>query len=72
MVMVAGKRGDAEALWAEVSRVLAPIGLRLAAETTGVRHIDEGFDFPAGASSAALGGVEAASERSTPIRRRKR
>jgi RNA-directed DNA polymerase len=45
VVMVAGQRDDAEALWAEVSSVLAPIGLRLSAEKTGVRHIDEGFDF---------------------------
>ncbi len=45
VVMVAGQRGDAEALWAEVSSVLAPIGLRLSAEKTRVRHIDEGFDF---------------------------
>jgi len=45
VVMVAGKRGDAEALRAEVSSVLAPIGLRLSEAKTGVRHIDEGFDF---------------------------
>jgi RNA-directed DNA polymerase len=45
VVMVAGQRGDAEALRAEVSGVLAPIGLRLSEAKTGVRHIDEGFDF---------------------------
>ena len=45
VVMVAGKRGDAEALQAEVSSVLAPIGLRLSGEKTRVCHIDEGFDF---------------------------
>jgi RNA-directed DNA polymerase len=45
VVMVAGQRGDAEALRAEVSGVLAPIGLRLSEQKTGVRHIDEGFDF---------------------------
>jgi RNA-directed DNA polymerase len=45
VVMVAGQRDDAEALWAEVSGVLAPIGLRLSEQKTGVRHIDEGFDF---------------------------
>ena len=45
VVMVAGKRGDAEALRAEVSSVLAPIGLRLSGEKTRVCHIDEGFDF---------------------------
>jgi RNA-directed DNA polymerase len=45
VVMVGGARADAEALWDEVSTVLAPIGLRLSAEKTGVCHIDEGFDF---------------------------
>ncbi len=45
VVMVAGKRDDAEALRTEVSGVLAPIGLRLSEQKTGVRHIDEGFDF---------------------------
>ena len=45
VVMVAGQQGDAEALRAEVNSVLAPIGLRLSSEKTGVRHIDEGFDF---------------------------
>ncbi len=45
VVMVAGTRADAEALWAEVGAVLAPMGLRLSAEKTRVCHIDEGFDF---------------------------
>jgi RNA-directed DNA polymerase len=45
VVMVGGTRGDAEALWAEVTAVLAPIGLRLSDEKTRVCHIDEGFDF---------------------------
>lgn len=45
VVMVAGSRDDAEALWAEVSSVLAPIGLRLSESKTGICHIDEGFDF---------------------------
>jgi RNA-directed DNA polymerase len=45
VVMVWGARGDAEALWGEVSSVLAPIGLRLSEEKTRVCHIDEGFDF---------------------------
>ena len=45
VIMVGGARGDAEALWDEVSAVLAPIGLRLSAEKTRVCHIDEGFDF---------------------------
>jgi RNA-directed DNA polymerase len=45
VVMVAGTRDDAEALWDEVSTVLAPMGLRLSAEKTRVCHLDEGFDF---------------------------
>nr|WP_280454506.1 group II intron reverse transcriptase/maturase [Nocardia brasiliensis] len=45
VVMVAGKRVDAEALWDEVGAVLAPMGLRLSVEKTRVCHIDEGFDF---------------------------
>jgi RNA-directed DNA polymerase len=45
VIMVGGARGDAEALWDEVTAVLAPIGLRLSAEKTRVCHIDEGFDF---------------------------
>jgi len=45
VVMVGGTRDDADALWAEVSAVLAPMGLRLSGEKTRVCHIDEGFDF---------------------------
>jgi len=45
VVMVAGQRADADALWAEVGAVLAPMGLRLSDEKTRVCHIDEGFDF---------------------------
>ena len=45
VVMVAGTRDDAEALWDEVAAVLAPVGLRLSEEKTRVCHIDEGFDF---------------------------
>jgi RNA-directed DNA polymerase len=45
VVMIAGSHGDAEALWGEVTAVLAPMGLRLSEEKTGVCHIDEGFDF---------------------------
>ena len=45
VVMVAGTRDDAEALWDEVTVVLAPMGLRLSEEKTRVCHIDEGFDF---------------------------
>jgi len=45
VVMIAGTRDDAETLWAEVSSVLAPMGLRLSEEKTRVCHLDEGFDF---------------------------
>ncbi|NKY31442.1 group II intron reverse transcriptase/maturase [Nocardia gamkensis] len=45
VIMVAGKRSDAEALWDEVGTVLAPMGLRLSEEKTRVCHVDEGFDF---------------------------
>jgi len=45
VVMVAGTRNDANALWAEVAAVLAPMGLRLSEEKTRICHIDEGFDF---------------------------
>lgn len=45
VVMVFGKREQAESLWDEVATVLAPAGLRLAPDKTRVVHIDEGFDF---------------------------
>jgi RNA-directed DNA polymerase len=45
VVLVAGTRADAEALWGEVAAVLAPMGLRLSADKTRVCHIDEGFEF---------------------------
>jgi RNA-directed DNA polymerase len=45
VVMVAGSRQDAEALWSEVGTVLTAMGLRLSLEKTRVCHIDEGFDF---------------------------
>jgi RNA-directed DNA polymerase len=45
VLLVTGDRHHAEALHAEVSAVLAPLGLRLALEKTRVVHIDEGFDF---------------------------
>src|ERR1700730_6500756 len=43
--MVAGTRTDAQALWQEISTVLAAVGLRLSVEKSRVCHIDEGFDF---------------------------
>ena len=45
VVMVHGTRADTEALWDEVTSVLAPMGLRLSEAKTRVCHIDEGFDF---------------------------
>ena len=45
VVMIHGQRDDAEALWAEVGAVLAPMGLRPSEAKTTVCHIDEGFDF---------------------------
>jgi RNA-directed DNA polymerase len=45
VVMVGGTRDDAEALFDEVTTVLAPMGLRLSEEKTRVCHIDEGLDF---------------------------
>ena len=45
VVMVAGTRGDAEALRGEVSDMLAPMGLGLSEAKSKVCHIDEGFDF---------------------------
>lgn len=45
VILVNGSREHAEALWDEVSAVIAPLGLRLAESKTRVCHIDEGFDF---------------------------
>jgi RNA-directed DNA polymerase len=45
VVMVAGTRADTEALWPELGSVLAPMGLSLSVEKSGICHIDEGFDF---------------------------
>ena len=45
VVLVAGQRDHADALWDEVGSVLAPMGLRLSVDKTRVCHIDEGFDF---------------------------
>lgn len=45
VVMVNGDRSLAEAQWADVSDVLAGIGLRLAPAKTRLVHIDQGFDF---------------------------
>jgi RNA-directed DNA polymerase len=43
--MVHGSRTHAEALWDEVTEVLAPLGVRLSEAKTRVTHLDEGLDF---------------------------
>ena len=43
--MVCGTRAHADALWDEVSQVLAPLGLRLSVAKSRVCHLDEGLDF---------------------------
>ncbi|MFC4016311.1 group II intron reverse transcriptase/maturase [Nonomuraea purpurea] len=45
LVLIAGNRGHAESMRAEVAEVLSPMGLRLSTEKTRITHIDEGFDF---------------------------
>jgi RNA-directed DNA polymerase len=45
LIMVNGTRDHADALWDEVTAVLAPMGLSLSGEKTRVCHIDDGFDF---------------------------
>ncbi|MGZ6652402.1 MAG: group II intron reverse transcriptase/maturase [Solirubrobacteraceae bacterium] len=45
VICVAGSRGHAETLKAEVEQVIAPLGLRLSPEKTRVVSIDDGFDF---------------------------
>jgi len=45
VIMVHGSRAHADALWDEVSDVLAPLGLRLSEAKSRVCHLDEGFDF---------------------------
>ena len=44
-MLVAGDRVHAERVREDVAAVLAPMGLRLSADKTAVRHIDEGMDF---------------------------
>ena len=45
VIMVHGSKADADALWDEVTDVLAPLGLRLSMAKTRVCHLDEGLDF---------------------------
>ena len=71
VVMVAGHRVDAEALWDEVGDVLAPMGLRLSVEKTRVCHIDEGFDFLGWRIQRRAWRSRTGSGPSTPIHRRR-
>jgi hypothetical protein len=52
VLVVSGTRAQTEALREEVAAVLAQVGLRLSEQKTRIAHIDEGFDFLVGASSA--------------------
>jgi RNA-directed DNA polymerase len=45
VVLVHGGRADAEALREEVTRVLAPTGLRLSPAKTRITHMGDGFEF---------------------------
>ncbi|MFG1886234.1 group II intron reverse transcriptase/maturase [Micromonospora sp. NPDC049102] len=45
VVLVFGTQANAEAVREEVSRVLAPVGLRLSVAKTQVVHMSDGFDF---------------------------
>jgi len=45
VVLVHGQRADVETLHEDVTRVLAPLGLRLSAAKTRVLHMSDGFDF---------------------------
>jgi RNA-directed DNA polymerase len=45
VALVAGTREHVEALRAEITAVLAPMGLRLSEAKTTIVHLDEGFDF---------------------------
>ena len=71
VVLVHGTREHAEALRAEVTQVLAPIGLRLSQAKTSVVHFDEGFDF-LGWRIQRRRKRGTASATSTPTRRRRR
>ena len=71
LVVVAGARGDAEALWDEASTVLAPVGLRLSSAKTRVVTLTRGLTSSAGESSADPGAVEPARRRCTHIRPRR-
>nr|WP_205164229.1 group II intron reverse transcriptase/maturase [Arthrobacter roseus] len=45
VIMVAGTKAHADALWDEVAEVVAPLGLQISVDKSRVCHLDEGFDF---------------------------
>lgn len=45
VIMVAGAKAHAEALWDEVAEVITPLGLKVSVAKSRVCHLDEGFDF---------------------------
>jgi RNA-directed DNA polymerase len=45
VILVHGTENDARALREKIAGVLAPVGLRLSAAKTSVRHLRDGFDF---------------------------
>jgi RNA-directed DNA polymerase len=45
VIMVAGDKAHADALWDEVAEVIAPLGLQISLAKSRVCHLDEGFDF---------------------------
>nr|WP_239536773.1 group II intron reverse transcriptase/maturase [Arthrobacter roseus] len=45
VIMVAGTKAHADALWDEVAEVIAPLGLQISVDKSRVCHLDEGFDF---------------------------
>ncbi|MDH6630428.1 group II intron reverse transcriptase/maturase [Streptomyces sp. LBL] len=71
VALVRGDRADAEAICDEAAEALSTMGLRLSEEKTTLVHIDEGFDFLGGASSATENKARR-STTSTPTRARKR
>ena len=72
VIMVAGTKAHADALWDEVAEVIAPLGLRLSVEKTRVCHLDEGFDFLGFRIQRRQKEGHQQAAASTPTRRRRR
>lgn len=72
VVMVGGTRDDADALWAEVSAVLAPMAYACRERRRGSATSMRGSTSWDGTSSAVPGEAGSASGRSTPIHRSRR